>query len=629
MTLLPAEERALFAREFEKEVPFLQMLFLLVNKSSPAKNIDLIWVDGGVDGGRVSLWRGTGTTQALRNPALERVRGPEWMPNQEFCDLVNDRGRLDDRTCFLCDKAAAGRVRRSGHSEVYRCHAGLTDMAVPVIASGHCIGTLHCGQFLTEPPTRTAFARIKRDLAHLQHVDFAELERAYREVPVFSNLQVEEVRRSLELCAEYVGRMWQRLRDGVRLHRSKLREAQLLRTEFAHLMLQGAAADSTRVREITRALGFRRPPNRVMVVRVQHDDAYAKPAASFDVALTAALQVMEEICERMRNVAVAHLRQYGVCVFCHETMEARAARDHLRARNLAEKVVIEVGERCSVPVRIGIGSVVSNWRQLPDSYQEACLALSNRDERIAVYAPTATRLEEMEERIERIRRHLSEFRIEDARLEIRALPASLVAQTGSAPANVAGPRSALLAALESIGLEAQRAGCTLDTLASARNRARVRLEKASTLVELEEAFFSAADEVVLEVRHLLASKREKIAERARRMVDWSLERNPAEGAVSLETIANALRVSTGHLSRIFPRAAGMPFRRFLTVRRVELAKKLLLDPLKSVSEVAAACGYSDPAYFARVFRRVTGCSPSEYVGDPGRLGIAASEPRAD
>lgn len=45
---------------------------------------------------------------------------------------------------------------------------------------------------------------------------------------------------------------------------------------------------------------------------------------------------------------------------------------------------------------------------------------------------------------------------------------------------------------------------------------------------------------------------------------------------------------------------------------MDTAKELLVDPTKSVSDVAYALGYQYPQYFSKAFKRVVGCSPNEY-----------------
>jgi len=45
---------------------------------------------------------------------------------------------------------------------------------------------------------------------------------------------------------------------------------------------------------------------------------------------------------------------------------------------------------------------------------------------------------------------------------------------------------------------------------------------------------------------------------------------------------------------------------------LQKAKEMLKKPNVSVRDVSRLCGYSDANYFARLFRRMTGVSPSKY-----------------
>ena len=45
---------------------------------------------------------------------------------------------------------------------------------------------------------------------------------------------------------------------------------------------------------------------------------------------------------------------------------------------------------------------------------------------------------------------------------------------------------------------------------------------------------------------------------------------------------------------------------------MEAAKKLLEQPTVNVKDIGEAVGYGDSNYFAKVFKRVTGVSPTEY-----------------
>jgi len=84
------------------------------------------------------------------------------------------------------------------------------------------------------------------------------------------------------------------------------------------------------------------------------------------------------------------------------------------------------------------------------------------------------------------------------------------------------------------------------------------------------------------------------------------------GGITIEEAAGELGISSGHLSRLFKQETGFTFVDYLTQVRVKRAAELLRDPRVRVYEVADLVGYSDPRYFAGVFRKITGMTPREY-----------------
>lgn len=89
--------------------------------------------------------------------------------------------------------------------------------------------------------------------------------------------------------------------------------------------------------------------------------------------------------------------------------------------------------------------------------------------------------------------------------------------------------------------------------------------------------------------------------------------------VSLEQAASETGRSPSRLSRLFVEETGRGFSEWLIDLRLARAKELLLVPGASVKEVSLAVGYPDPNYFSRLFKRVTGQTPTEYAGLPARL----------
>ena len=73
-----------------------------------------------------------------------------------------------------------------------------------------------------------------------------------------------------------------------------------------------------------------------------------------------------------------------------------------------------------------------------------------------------------------------------------------------------------------------------------------------------------------------------------------------------------------YLRRLFKKEVGVSPREFLLNGRMELARGIILGGLSNryseytVSQLAEACGFADPLYFSRVFKKYFGVSPSEY-----------------
>ena len=82
--------------------------------------------------------------------------------------------------------------------------------------------------------------------------------------------------------------------------------------------------------------------------------------------------------------------------------------------------------------------------------------------------------------------------------------------------------------------------------------------------------------------------------------------------VSLDSIAFELGITSQHLSRIFKDTTGSNYIDYITERRLEYACRLLEKGGCSVRVVSEKCGYSDSAYFKKLFYKKYGCLPKDY-----------------
>jgi AraC-like DNA-binding protein/ligand-binding sensor protein len=82
--------------------------------------------------------------------------------------------------------------------------------------------------------------------------------------------------------------------------------------------------------------------------------------------------------------------------------------------------------------------------------------------------------------------------------------------------------------------------------------------------------------------------------------------------IKLGNIARALNMSPFHFCRTFRQATGRTFVDYLSHVRVDKAKILLRDRSFRISEIAYEVGFQTLTHFNRTFRKLAGCSPTEY-----------------
>ncbi len=82
--------------------------------------------------------------------------------------------------------------------------------------------------------------------------------------------------------------------------------------------------------------------------------------------------------------------------------------------------------------------------------------------------------------------------------------------------------------------------------------------------------------------------------------------------VSLDEVSKTVNISPYYFSKIFKEGTGKNFIEYLTNIRMERAKELLSTTEHSMKEICAMCGYSDPNYFSRSFKKNVGVTPTEF-----------------
>jgi AraC family transcriptional regulator len=97
--------------------------------------------------------------------------------------------------------------------------------------------------------------------------------------------------------------------------------------------------------------------------------------------------------------------------------------------------------------------------------------------------------------------------------------------------------------------------------------------------------------------------------------------------LKLHDLAATVRMSQFHFARRFRLSTGQSPHAYLTLRRMERAKRLLRESETPLAQVAREVGYQTQAHFTGVFRRYVGFTPRTFrVRSRGALPAAEGAP---
>jgi two-component system response regulator YesN len=82
--------------------------------------------------------------------------------------------------------------------------------------------------------------------------------------------------------------------------------------------------------------------------------------------------------------------------------------------------------------------------------------------------------------------------------------------------------------------------------------------------------------------------------------------------ISLGQVAQTVRLSRYHFSRLFKEITGLTYQSYVNRVRIEQAKKMLNDDALSVTDAGYAVGYSDLTHFERIFKKIVGSNPTQF-----------------
>lgn len=596
-------------QEFQKDLELFKYFLLLLNNSSPIRNVELMWVDE-LDPQKPKFKERVSTCDALvqLQPAGTMLSNRN-SPSTLFCDLVHGFGAHEEETCALSDVPAKQKCQATGCSQVYACHVGLTDIAVPVICDGQYLGTLFSGQVLVEPPNPAGFEKVKDALQGQPHIDFRTLEAAYYRVPVVDPAQLTEMLRVLELFARYIANSWKRLEIMSDFQTMREREVTLNRKELAAILLLGEIGDRRELNNLATNVGLRRLPDRVLVLRMKPgpETTELQPQIANNVAMSRMAHMVEDLCQNWTNTLAISVRPGEICIFTHQ--EGRnPSHGRIRLQEMAESILMAVKAQGISAARFGISGLHSNPEELLRAFHEACAALDNGKLPVNFFEEAAPQQSHPTQLLTPVVKAIQQGGKVDA--AVREFLARAIPVNGPS-SQVQQARGFITWSMEHLALEMINIGTDAKTVTAKKEQLVREVLNTPSPFSICESFRKFTEFLQQQVAWTFSQKENKIVHAVAQLVE---ERGAAN--ITIQQLAEALHVSSGHLSRIYSRTTGMTLEEYLIRQRIELAKRMLLDPRLNVAEVAELSGFCNPAYFASVFKKYVHCTPREFANTP-------------
>ena len=339
----------------------------------------------------------------------------------------------------------------------------------------------------------------------------------------------------------------------------------------------------------------------------------APKAIGGNLALARAAHMIEDRCQSWPNTLATVVTPGEMCIFTAQRSRT-AGNERMLLEEMAQTLV-RIARTEGFPLaRVGISSLHQQSTELLRAYHEAASALESGHSTVNCFE---TLPEPEKQPAQALGRVLKALQMADS-TAISASEREFLASAAPAAATVAQlqqARGLLTWACEHLARELGNIGRDVAILTAAKDRAAQIIMGSPSSFAMAEAFRGYVDKLRLQLVQMFSQREEKIVNEAHRLI-----RELGPEKATIQALAQDLKLSAGHLGRVYSRTTGHTLEEYLIRQRLEMGKRLLLDPRLHVAEVADRCGFCNPAYFASVFKKYMHCTPRAYASQPQRWG---------
>jgi two-component system response regulator YesN len=278
-------------------------------------------------------------------------------------------------------------------------------------------------------------------------------------------------------------------------------------------------------------------------------------------------------------------------------------------RSCSEELIQCLSRRCGWTATIGISGVIRQWTEVKDAYAQAVDAAKQKlfmgngrvlihgsDELLAQVAPPHA----LQISSHQIQSMVYAFQSRELTEYLEQLFGQLAVRRDADLVQIISLE--LLMILTTLWPDVSR---DAEQVLELKKQYFDELAMLETLEQSRLWFMQAFEALVQHMKDVYHSDRNSIIKATQYIQQYYYQE------ITLQSISRLVHLSKNYFANLFRKEVGESFLEYLTRIRIEKAKTLLTGELKA-GDVGTLVGIQDPKYFSKVFKKITGVSPSEY-----------------
>ena len=395
-----------------------------------------------------------------------------------------------------------------------------------------------------------------------------------------------------------------------------------LKTSLAYDLLFGGIMSPRDIWMRSQACGLPAMPNLVFVVHIDHFHKYVRHKSK-----KGKWALRNDVMEQLGNCLEEMNSKAIIIPVAPEKIAILYAAEIQMNYKKYEQLAIEVATLCknyiyemtNYTVTIGIGRFYEDVRNIQISFEEAMKAQENRffhgNNTVIHYNQLKSTEEDMLFTFNEAA-FISKLRacnFQAIEVELKELEEQMFTNRNTQPQML---RIQMNDLLSTIARSAIQSGANEENVLRLYEDTQKHIRVFENVEEARAVFSTVSTQLMNEVAMNRSEQSIRSIQKAVQYIE-----DHYEHPITLEEIAEHVQLSSNYFSNLFKKATDTTFVDYLTNKRIERAKELLLDLNYTVYQIATKVGYGDARYFSRVFKATVGQTPTQYRNSKIRKSI--------